>query len=147
MRPELPVKPEGRQHGHDQQLALPHREHRASEDFPVAVGEDPLRQVGMEAPHPGNHAPVVRPVDPSAERLSPAPEPAGPPAGGRTVRGELLEHLKGVDGPAEPGEGNHLQERLVETLEGHANPECGADPAAEGRRASQGRRDRDAGQG
>jgi len=62
------------------------------------------------------------------------------------VRKELLERGEGVDGAGVAGEGDELQQRLVEARRRRARPEGGAELAAQDPVAPQRGGDRDAGE-
>jgi hypothetical protein len=62
------------------------------------------------------------------------------------VRGDLLEGGERVDGPGVAGEGDELEQRLVQTLQGGAGSEGGAQLATQRSLAPQRGGNRDAGE-
>jgi len=86
----------------------------------------------MESRHPGDHPGIDRAVDPAAEGLPAAPKAApGLGDGARDVGDDLLERGEGVDGPGVAGEGDELEQRLVQARRRGARPEGGADLATQ----------------
>jgi hypothetical protein len=97
----------------------------------------------MEAGHAGHHLLIDAAVDAAAKGF-PAAAPAAPVLGRlRDVRNDLLQGGKGVDRARVAGEGDELEQGLVETRQRRARPEGGADLAAQRPLAPQrgGRRD------
>jgi hypothetical protein len=147
MRPKLKRDVERREHRDHEKLALADRQTRARENPSIAVRQDPLGQIRMVGPHPGNHPLVERAVDPAAERLPALADilTAVPRPGG--MGGELLEDAKRIDRPGVAGERDQLEEGLVEAPGGLPERERGPDLPAKLPLPSLRRRDRDPGEG
>ena len=131
VRFQLLREPERRQHGHDDELPFADREDRPRENLSVAVFQDPGRQVGMEAGHPGDHLLVDGPVDAAAEGLPPATAAGGLPGRLGGVRDDLPEGGEGVDGASVAREGDELEQGLIKARGRRARPQSDADLAAQ----------------
>jgi hypothetical protein len=93
--------------------------------------------------HPGDHPLVDGAVDAAAEGFSPAPQVAAGAQRAGGVGRQVLEDGEGVDRAGVAGEGDELEERLIQAGGGRARLQGGTNLPSQRPIPAERRRDRD----